>query len=51
MNVENNLHETYDKYYKNDISKWRFLGAKDKVKNITELCNNKYDKIIELGGR
>ena len=49
MKIENNLQESYDKYYDNDISEWRIVGAKDKVKNITELCNDKYDKIIEVG--
>ena len=49
MKVEDNLQETYDKYYDNDISEWRLLGAKDKANNIIELANKKYDKIIEVG--
>ncbi len=49
MKVEDNLQKSYDKYYDNDISEWRLLGAIDKANNIIELANKKYDKIIEVG--
>jgi len=49
MKVEDKLQERYNKYYDNDISEWRLLGAIDKANNIIELTNKKYNKIIEVG--
>jgi ubiquinone/menaquinone biosynthesis C-methylase UbiE len=38
VGVDPKLQQSYDDYYRTDISEWRELGAKDKADNILRLC-------------
>lgn len=50
MKISNNLQETYNNYYDNDITRWRELGAKQKARNIIEISEgHNFQKVIEVG--
>jgi len=47
--VNKKLKEHYDTFY-DGASEWRYLGAKDKVNNVVELCENVgHSTILEIG--
>lgn len=50
LGVNQTLLSNYGEYYSSDNSKWRLLGAIDKVDNIIKLCSkHPHEKIIEIG--
>ncbi|MDF1548085.1 MAG: class I SAM-dependent methyltransferase, partial [Bacteroidales bacterium] len=50
VEVNSELHEKYNNYYQEPISKWRELGAKAKANNIISMAGTaKYTKVLEVG--
>lgn len=48
--TSNYLKDNYNDFYKNDESKWRWLGAVNKADNIISICKNLPIKsIVEIG--
>jgi len=49
-NINSDLKQKYDQLYSDKTEKWRYLGAKQKAKNIMELCTSiQFSNMIEVG--